>query len=704
MSIDAYALCPGGTGKKIKFCCADLVGELDKIGRMLEGEQSRACLDHVDRLTAKHPNRACLCTIKANLERVLGKEDEAEKTLQQLLASQPDNPVALAETALLAYHNADLRAGMSATMQSAQAAGGQIPAKLMEALLATFGSLLQAGYGLAARRYLLSYVQLTEGKDEQALTALLKFDQSPVSLLEKQTPAFLSCPESADYQEEFDSALMLAARMAYHAAGERFARLAEAHPDGMEIAWNLALCKTYTADDGAAAAWHKFSALAAASDDAVEALAQAQMLKPEEVADSIDLLKITMPILNIDDCQARAMSDRRLMGISPAAFQVEEGEPPPKSGFVILDRALPETSQGMAADDAPRVLGQCWLFGKQTDRDARLEIVALRGDKMDRTKAALVEIAAESLAATSEESVLASRQAIEVALSEAVVLPRDTPPELTAAANTANRRRCYFDVLTRTPLKMLGGKSPEQAASDPAFRTPLLALILNLESGADGTDIDFDELRRHWGLPVPEPIVVAANELLSIAPCRYRRLDCPRLDDDALLRARTRAIASRAGQAIRNTSLEILNRPGLADRVDLADVYGVLAELEEDVGPALEYIDKARDAAVKAGQSSAPWDLQELRLLGEGHDPARFGKMMDHLLTEHINEPGVREAIQQLFYSLGMIDEYGRPTALGNASADEPAIVGAEAEAGKLWTPDSERPQEKSGLWLPGQS
>ena len=39
MPIDAYSLCPGGTGKKIKFCCPDFLGELQQIDKMLEGKQ-----------------------------------------------------------------------------------------------------------------------------------------------------------------------------------------------------------------------------------------------------------------------------------------------------------------------------------------------------------------------------------------------------------------------------------------------------------------------------------------------------------------------------------------------------------------------------------------------------------------------------------------------------------------------------------------
>src|SRR4051794_37654844 len=101
MPIDPYTLCPGGTGKKIKFCCPDLVGELDKIHRMIEGEQRAACLEHIEKLEARYPNRACLMSIKAILQAELGKEAEAAQTVAAFSAEYPDNPVALAERATL---------------------------------------------------------------------------------------------------------------------------------------------------------------------------------------------------------------------------------------------------------------------------------------------------------------------------------------------------------------------------------------------------------------------------------------------------------------------------------------------------------------------------------------------------------------------------------------------------------------------------
>ena len=58
MAIDAYSPCPGGTGKKIKFCCGgDFLPELQKIDRMIDGEQYLACLQHIDHLMAHEPGR-----------------------------------------------------------------------------------------------------------------------------------------------------------------------------------------------------------------------------------------------------------------------------------------------------------------------------------------------------------------------------------------------------------------------------------------------------------------------------------------------------------------------------------------------------------------------------------------------------------------------------------------------------------------------
>ncbi len=81
MAVDPYAPCPCGSGKKVKFCCSDLVGDIEKIHRMIEGDQPRAALRHAEQTLAKHPRRASVLDLKATLELALGETDAARATI-----------------------------------------------------------------------------------------------------------------------------------------------------------------------------------------------------------------------------------------------------------------------------------------------------------------------------------------------------------------------------------------------------------------------------------------------------------------------------------------------------------------------------------------------------------------------------------------------------------------------------------------------
>src|ERR671930_337465 len=101
MPVDPYAMCPCGSGKKLKFCCSDLVGEIEKIHRMIEGEQPRAALRHVEQTLTSHPGRASLLDLKATLEMSLGEMDSARQTVAQFVSANRDSPTAYACEAIL---------------------------------------------------------------------------------------------------------------------------------------------------------------------------------------------------------------------------------------------------------------------------------------------------------------------------------------------------------------------------------------------------------------------------------------------------------------------------------------------------------------------------------------------------------------------------------------------------------------------------
>src|SRR5690606_35735356 len=101
MAVDPYQPCPCGSGKKIKFCCHDLIGEMEKIYRMIEGDQPRAALRHVEQTLAKFPSRSSLLDLKVTLQLSLNQDEEAKATVEEFLASDPNSPVAHAFDAML---------------------------------------------------------------------------------------------------------------------------------------------------------------------------------------------------------------------------------------------------------------------------------------------------------------------------------------------------------------------------------------------------------------------------------------------------------------------------------------------------------------------------------------------------------------------------------------------------------------------------
>ena len=66
-------MCFCGTGKKIKFCCKDLLPDLEKIVKALNGKQYAAAGEAIDRALARHPNRASLWALKLDLLRRLDR-------------------------------------------------------------------------------------------------------------------------------------------------------------------------------------------------------------------------------------------------------------------------------------------------------------------------------------------------------------------------------------------------------------------------------------------------------------------------------------------------------------------------------------------------------------------------------------------------------------------------------------------------------
>ena len=111
--------------------------------------------------------------------------------------------------------------------------------------------------------------------------------------------------------------------------------------------------------------------------------------------------------------------------------------------------------------------------------------------------------------------------------------------------------------------------------------------------------------------------------------------------------------------------------------------------------------------AEKAGQSPASWLILELSLQFARGDSNEVNRLLTQIQRDHMNEPGVAQALTELLVGLGVLRPDGMPAgaAAGAGMPGGPAAgppPQAAQEPGKLWTPGGEQGGggEKK-LWTP---
>ncbi|HEY5315029.1 MAG TPA: hypothetical protein VIK18_21030 [Pirellulales bacterium] len=705
MPIDPYAPCPGGLDKKVKFCCPDLVPELERIQRMLEGDQPQACLDHIGHLEAKYPGRACLETTKALLQGQLGQVQEAQQTIEHVLQTQPDNPVALAEAALLTAGAQGGREAIPLLQRALAASGRSLSPKVAEAFLALAETLAAEGHVLAARGHVLWLLRVIPDQKE-ATQLLLAIVRSPgLSPLFKIDWHLVPPPPDVSWRAEFETALRLALDGLWLDAAARFGALSERVVAAPDLWRNLALVRGWLADDkGAAAAWHRLATLAIGLDDAVEAEALALELDPEATDETIDELLLTYTIADFERVAA-ALAASPLAMPQPVETAPEDDQPPPRAIFWLLDRLVPSDSGGLAVDDMPVIIAQAALFGRQTDREARLEVTILAPHR-PQVEAVLAQVTADGLSLADE------KLAGQVPLLEHLLSVRWRPPDAMSSEDLhrlldEQRRRAVLEKWPNTPMKLFGGRTPAAVAGDHSQRVRLLAKILNVELAMDAPEAGglANELRQQLGLPQAGPIDPADVAIAELQPTRFARVIVEKLADEDLTSLYQHASITSIRPAILKLGEEVVRRPSLDATIDKSAVYGMLAALERDLHRAVERLDQARHAALAAGRSCARWDLEAFSVRVQLGQPQQASELLEHLQSRHGKEPGVRQALAQLLYQIGAIGADGRATPMPSGVEAGGIVVpgGAAPDAGGIWTPGGESAGGKaSSLWVPG--
>jgi hypothetical protein len=378
-------------------------------------------------------------------------------------------------------------------------------------------------------------------------------------------------------------------------------------------------------------------------------------------------------------------------------------QPRPRNTFVLLDRPMPETGANIDRNDVPRLAGVVAVYGRQTDRPERLEITVDKGPRFEAATKALQEIGAETIGEMIEERVIGSVSPTEQALNWRWQLPQDTPRDVRRRLIEEERRAAIVERWPELPQVALGGKSP-RAADDPQLRIPLLAALLTLEQGSNSDrDVDaFAELRRQLNLPQPATIEPNGQAMSGLPLVRVPRLNLAAVSDDDLVLLYRRAILVGAQAAILRLAEEAVRRPSLADRIPPSDAYQRMLAVERDPERALVLVNAARERSKAAGESTASWDLAELELHITSGNVDQAKELLNRIERDHRDDPQVAAALYQLLYETGVIPDEFPAHAHAHEQVVPAGATAPEPAAGRIWTPDSDRPAGgKSPIWTP---
>lgn len=715
MTIDPYQYCPCGGEKKIKFCCSkDIVPEIEKVLRAIQGEQRVSALDSLNKLIKEHGERLALLALKAEVQLALEQTKDAEKTITKFLEAAPYNSVALALSAIMETERGNLEAAVEQLQRGVEYVEQLFPEALYSAIGVVAQALLQSGDVLAARGHYLMQAGIVGDRDQTPVTILTRINMLPeLPQLLKQDPAYAECPHDVPWRGEFNAALKSARRGAWLAACESLTSLSQKVPGQPAILRNIAILRGWLGQrEEMLQHWREYARHADVPwDDRVEAEALAQLLDPASATDALDDVLVSYPVKNTDELMEKLLTHKCIAKapVDPAEF-AEEGQPPPKAVFWLLDKPVPASGIGITRDTLPNVLGDLYVFGKQTDRPARLELSITRDAAFEAGKQSIVEIAGDCLSGAPSETVEGQVSRVATALQWRWRMPDDTPPEQRAKLIEEQQQEVLMNRWPELPLAVLGGKTPRQAAADPAKQVAVQAALLLLELADEdrGGKFDFNALRRSLNLATREPIAPADVDALLLPIVRVRWVDVEKISDEGLLTLYRRSVLKQAHVAVRHVAAEVLRREHLSAQIDREETYEVLIRVARDSAQALEYIERAKAEAAAKRQSPARWLLAELSIRLMRMEGEAATRLLQTLQSRHLNEPGISQALYELLVGYGVIAPDGKPRPVGEAhpgpavAAEPPA---APAAASKLWTPESAAAaagEQKSKLWIPG--
>ncbi|MCR9197028.1 MAG: tetratricopeptide repeat protein [Planctomycetaceae bacterium] len=705
MAHDPYAPCICGNGKKLKFCCQDILSDMIRIEKLIDN-QPDAAEKLLRSLLKKHDDKEVLVTQLASILTRKGEFEEARTQLVDFLKRHPDEPRALLALADVCITTQGFGATRRIVHRAFQLGARQFPAGVAMLASRIAGQMAQAGCAMSVREHLALAVRMSPPDRRNSLLMQLANFESQRTIPYPFRGRFALLPvelEDPQLQKEDVRARKVSQIGCWEPAAILYSRLVEKCPENGALWYNLGLFRAW---DGrlkeAAEALHKAGSVLEDFDSAVEAEALAQLIDLEISQDNYAIVQETVNVSSVSELLTRMDAAGRFARVQSSnnEDQVEGSRVAAEFEFLTEEAAeKPDPAQ------LPDVIADITILDSDENSGGPRALIVALEDDVEKAISAFRELA-EDLAAEPEEGSRnqLSRMPSQCRLFDWKIHHADGIGSSRFRELDQERLANALQNWLSSPLAALGDASPADAAKDDDNKVRVGGSVLTLDVICNrmGYDPDLSGVREQLGVTPPAPMPIdESSSITSLPLLQFGRVAETDLTDEQVIEFTNRITLVRHLRLLERAVEELVKRPAALEQFTPMRGHllrATVAREKNDMQTASECFEAARNAIADdpdAFRTRLELDIRELSCrLDNPHDEELPGLLEGIRDRYFVKIPEIEDVIREELENSGCVH-----------LLDQLAPVTATSKDG-VWTPEGEsEPAEGGGkLWMPGDS
>lgn len=714
MALDSYALCVCGSGKKLKFCCQDVLPELSRASTLREN-QPEVALDLLRSLQRRFPDKESVARELIGVLLDLNRQNDAVAVGADFLKAHPDHPLML----MLMSELRLVREGFEATRRllhrAFQISSRQYPEKVAGLAFRVAMEMLQRGSILAGREHLALALRLSRGETQQTILSRLMSVEGDRNLpsMCRTTWSLLPISGTDEVVVQDQRARKLCLLGCWEPASILYNRLADQVPTDGAVWFNLGLCQLWDGRDReGAASLHHAATLLSDAEQAIDAEALAQMVDQLWGQERIYVVTARLQVRSVSELVSRLRAAKNVRFLK--SHDHEDCEHFPGTDHVAEVVLLQDPAGTTGLSSLPESLADLDVFdvvdaeaAASSDISSPWLDVTSSESLMDRSLQFLREVLGDLIVTASGEEVR-ERLTSEPRMLLPFELRHVRPDEMSSLVYRrllGEGMSAGVEVWLSQPQAVLGNRTPLEAAGVPELRRALTASVLVLHDLLRRRDMDPPESVTFERLQLPARVAFPFDGSAHLGA--YNSLTLSRIDVNAVS-ANLLELGSRLGmmgfvKAAERCFDRLLEQNQFADwteQVHVLQTRGSLARVACNIDLGCSMLEQARGlvSGPDAFRIRLELDIRQLSYLLDDLGNARIKPLLHRFRDQYLLKvPELRELLVEQLSSVGATDLLSE---LDGGSA------GGSVGAGGLWLPGSSG--EAAGaaggqLWLPGQ-